>query len=296
MTYEFGIFEWDPAKTELRKSGRLVSLEPQPARVLDLLLARSGDIVSREEMIAHVWGTDTHVDFNRGLAYCVAQVRAALGDSGDNPRFVQTLPKRGFKFIAPVQLRVPPINDNFQGTVKTDAVGPAARGGRFVKPAAAAMVLFILAAAGAWSARALMNPGRPVVAVSVFDNETGISQYDRPINTMADVVVDRLTSIGPDRIGVVGNASVLRMPRSRRDLDTIKTGTGASFAILAQLQKRDAGLLFIIHLIRLDDGTHLWTGRIDRPDGDTLAGLDEAAARAIDTAVRRFITHDSAAR
>src|SRR5687768_9819152 len=103
MTYLFGVFEWNADSGELRKSGRVVSLEPQPSRALGLLLARAGEVVSRDEMIAHVWGSDTHVDFNRGLAYCVAQVRAALGDSGDNSRFVQTLPKRGFRFIAPVQ-------------------------------------------------------------------------------------------------------------------------------------------------------------------------------------------------
>ena len=79
-----------------------MALEPQPAKALALLLARAGDVVSREELRDAVWGADTHVDFDRGIAYCLSQIRAALGDSGDNPRFVQTIPKRGFKFIAPV--------------------------------------------------------------------------------------------------------------------------------------------------------------------------------------------------
>ena len=102
MTYIFGVFEFDSVALELRKSGRVVSLEPQPARALSLLLERAGQTVSREDLSAKVWGSDTHVDFDRGLAYCIGQIRAALGDSGENPRFIQTLPKRGFKFVAPV--------------------------------------------------------------------------------------------------------------------------------------------------------------------------------------------------
>jgi DNA-binding winged helix-turn-helix (wHTH) protein len=105
MTYVFGVFEFDAASHELRKSGRLIALEPQPARALSLLLERAGQTVSREELSAWVWGHDTHVDFNRGLAYCVSQIRSALGDSGESSRFIQTLPKRGFKFIAPATRR-----------------------------------------------------------------------------------------------------------------------------------------------------------------------------------------------
>src|SRR5262245_1880748 len=102
MTYRFGAFVFDAATNLLRKNGREIALEPQPARVLGQLLARSGEVVSKEELRRAVWG-ETHVDVDRGLAYCLSEVRAALGDSGDNPRFVQTLPRRGYRFIAPVQ-------------------------------------------------------------------------------------------------------------------------------------------------------------------------------------------------
>ena len=102
MLHKFGVFEFDSDTGELRKNGRAVALEPQPAKALALLLARAGEVVSREELRDAVWGSETHVDFDRGIAYCLSQIRSALGDSGDNPRFVQTIPKRGFKFIAPV--------------------------------------------------------------------------------------------------------------------------------------------------------------------------------------------------
>ena len=93
MIYRFGVFEFDSETRELRKNGRAAALEPQPAKALALLLSRAGEVVTREELRDAVWGKDTHVDFDRGMAYCLSQIRTALGDSGDNPRFVQTIPK-----------------------------------------------------------------------------------------------------------------------------------------------------------------------------------------------------------
>src|SRR5206468_11349403 len=103
MVYRFGVFIFDDRATLLTRADREIALEPQPARALALLLARAGDVVSREELRTHLWGGATHVDFDRGLAYCIGELRSALGDTADNPRFVQTLPRRGFRFIAPVQ-------------------------------------------------------------------------------------------------------------------------------------------------------------------------------------------------
>ena len=98
----FGLFEFDPRAGELRREGRPVKLSPQPARVLALLLSRPGEVVLREEFREHLWGNDTFVDFERGLNFCILQVRTALGDSSENPRFVQTVPRNGYRFIAPV--------------------------------------------------------------------------------------------------------------------------------------------------------------------------------------------------
>ena len=102
MTYRFGIFTFDDRAAMLTRLDRPVALEPQPARALALLLSRAGDVVTRDELRAHLWGEDTHVDFDRGLAYCIGQLRVALGDSAESPRFIQTHPRRGFSFIAPV--------------------------------------------------------------------------------------------------------------------------------------------------------------------------------------------------
>lgn len=98
----FGAFELDTARGELRLHGDLVKLAPQPLKVLELLVRRGGDLLTRNEIREHVWCHDTFVDFEQGLNFCIRQIREALGDAADKPRFVETLPRRGYRFVMPV--------------------------------------------------------------------------------------------------------------------------------------------------------------------------------------------------
>ena len=99
----FGVFEADLQTGELRKNGSKVSLQGQPFQVCAILLEHSGELVTREELRRKVWPEDTFVDFDHALNTAITKIRAALGDEADNPRFVETLPRRGYRFIAPVQ-------------------------------------------------------------------------------------------------------------------------------------------------------------------------------------------------
>lgn len=271
MIYRFGTFELDSESGELRKNGRAVALEPQPAKALSLFLANAGDIVSREELRDAVWGSDTHVDFERGIAYCLSQIRAALGDSGENPRFVQTIPKRGFKFIAPVAPVAPARTFNNWVTV----------------PLILALAVFAVAAALNMSG-VLQPAEKTVIAVSLFDNETGASEYDRPVAGLTDLVVERLTKIDPDRIAVVGNAAVLRQPRNIRNLKAVAQNVQADYVLLGQLQRGESGLRFITHFIRLRDEAHLKANRLPVAD-ETLNGLEAAVVEEFERAVREHI-------
>jgi DNA-binding winged helix-turn-helix (wHTH) protein/tetratricopeptide (TPR) repeat protein len=104
----FGVFDLNPATGELHRAGLRVRLQPQPLRVLEILATRAGAIVSREELRQAVWGESTFVDFEHGLNFCINQVRRALGDSATAPRFVETVPRRGYRFIGPVE-RIEPV-------------------------------------------------------------------------------------------------------------------------------------------------------------------------------------------
>ncbi len=100
--WRFGLYELDGGSGELRKEGRLIKLQDQPMQVLRLLVERAGEIVTREEIQQAVWPGDTFVDFDHGVNTAVKKVRLALGDAADNPRFIETLPRKGYRFIAPV--------------------------------------------------------------------------------------------------------------------------------------------------------------------------------------------------
>lgn len=284
VTYRFGVFELDGGSGELRKAGRLVGLEPQPARALGLLLARADQLVTRDELKDAVWGTDTHVDFDRGLAYCISQIRTALGDAGDSPRFVQTIPRKGYRFIAPVHAAETPV-------------APPARswlGQRVSLVVLSASLLGGVIAAGvAWRGCGETRD-HVIVAVSIFDNETGLAEYDRLVAGLSDVVVARLTELAPDRVAVIGNAAILRRPRNIRNLKAVAEGVRADYVLLAQLQLEasgqpaESGLRLVTHVIRLSDETHLKANRLSFPGRD-LSNLEHEVASEFERAVRQHV-------
>jgi DNA-binding winged helix-turn-helix (wHTH) protein len=104
----FGAFELDAVNEELRKAGVSLKMHPQPLRVLLLLAEHAGQAVTREEIQHCLWGDNTFVDFERGINFCINQIRTALGDDAENPRYVETLPRRGYRFIATVAMEAGP--------------------------------------------------------------------------------------------------------------------------------------------------------------------------------------------
>ncbi|MBL8135411.1 MAG: winged helix-turn-helix domain-containing protein [Acidobacteria bacterium] len=297
MAWSFGVFQFDEASLELTREGRRVALEPQPARALARLLAAAGDVVSREEMRQAIWGAETHVDYDRGLAYCIGQVRAALGDSAEQPRFVQTLPKRGFRFLAPVtrgrdrdaaagRAGAPALSSPAPAFASPPAASPPAPFGARRWMLAAALLLTAGLAALGWRTAATARPA--VVAVSVFDNETGDAAHDAFVAGLPDLVVTELTNLAPGRVGVVGNAAALRQPRNIRNLKALAAAVDADYVVLGQLQRQDERLRFIVHFIRLSDGVHLSAQRFVRPPGDVAAFEADVLGEAVH-AVRRFV-------
>jgi eukaryotic-like serine/threonine-protein kinase len=99
----FDVFELDSGAGELRRNGDRIKLPPQPFKVLELLARRSGEVLTRTEIREKVWSDDTFVDFEQGLNFCIRQIREAVGDTADAPRFIETLPRRGYRFLIPVE-------------------------------------------------------------------------------------------------------------------------------------------------------------------------------------------------
>ena len=277
----FGQFAFDPDSGALTRHGLPVRLQPQPARVLALLLARAGDVVSRDDLRQQIWGSDTFVDFERGLNFCIAQIRSALGDSADSPRFIETLPKRGYRFIAPVARAAdePPVALPIP-TAATDPPRPLSKRGLAVA------ALLVLAVGTGLAALALRAGPSAVIRIAVvpFDNETGDTEYDRIAGGVADATVARLAT--PERmrsVSVIGNAAVLRRPRAFRDLKVIGQELHADYVVLAQVKSDAQRVRLIAHLIRVSDETHVWSNTFDRDSFglDVQSELAESIANSV---------------
>ena len=283
----FGVFAFDAETGLLTRDGAPVRLQPQPARVLAMLVEHAGAVVTRESLRQRVWADGTFVDFERGLNFCIAQIRAALGDAADSPRFIETLPRRGYRFIAPVRplVTLPPV----AAEPAAAAAVPEASGGR--QPATrwfplAALVVFALItaalAAGAWRAGATGSSIR--VAVVPFDNETGLDAFDLPARGVADATVARLaTADRLRRIRVIGNAAALYQPRAFRDLKRIGEALDADYIVLAQMKRDRSHVRLIAHLIRVRDEVHVWANTDDAPEFTlgAQAEIAESIARAV---------------
>ncbi|OLC78077.1 MAG: hypothetical protein AUH72_16520 [Acidobacteria bacterium 13_1_40CM_4_65_8] len=318
----FGDFEFDERAGELRRNGTTTRLEPQPARVLALLVERAGEVVTRAELQQRVWSGDTFVDFDRGLNYCIAQIREALGDSASEPRFVETLPRRGYRFIAPVHesrdglKTVPHPTTTTTPVASTTSVGDGlppsleasadrrslGRGGQPVPDAAqpqnisplaafsaVALVVVLIAGASMLMIRRDATKTKPDtrvrLAVVPFDNETGVADYDRLAQTLTDATVARLAA-DPYRLAVIGNASVLRVPRSKRDLQAIGRSLDVGHVVLGQVQQIDGHLRITAHLIRTGDQSHLWAQRFEPSPSDT-EHLDREVSEAVAGAIAK---------
>jgi len=142
-TYSFGSFILDPSSGELRRNGTRLKLQDQPFQVLLKLLEKAGNLVTREELHSTLWVADTFVDFDTGLNSAIKRLREALGDSADVPRFIETIPRRGYRFIAPIN-----------GTLPPRRAAAAEKSANVLTPArlaASALALLLAAAAGAFA-------------------------------------------------------------------------------------------------------------------------------------------------
>ena len=230
-------------------------LQAQPAQVLGLLIAGNGEVVTREALRDAVWNDGTFVDFDRGLNFCISQIRTALGDSADSPRFIRTVPKRGYQFIAPLAPAPPPVaHISRRGLIVIGCTAGAA-----------------LLAGGVWIAR---RPAETRIAVTRFDNETGNPALDRFTDSVTDLLVAELTS-SAGHYGVIGNAAILRRPRQQRNLTEIASTLRAQFVILGQIQPNGTGVRVLAHLIRMPQQTHVAVSRTDANLGDPLANAQK---------------------
>src|SRR5262245_6784256 len=188
----FGPFTFDIKNGELRKEGHVVRLKPQPLKLLALLVSHAGDVVGRDEIRAALWGSETFIDFEQGVNHCIRQIRLALGDDADRPRYVQTLPRRGHRFLP-------------------DPFTSAARDRRL---------------------RGSPEPGERLgPAVLPFENLSAEDREDYLGDGLTDELITQLGGAFPDVLGVISRGSIKGYRNSDKPAIDIGRELGADYIV-----------------------------------------------------------------
>jgi TolB-like protein/DNA-binding winged helix-turn-helix (wHTH) protein/Tfp pilus assembly protein PilF len=308
--YRFGPYELRTRTHELSKHGIKLKLRPQPFQVLRALVERPGDVVTREELRQLLWSAETFVDFEQGLNTAIKEVRGLLSDSADEPRYIETLPKLGYRIIVPVESDIPPPSN--QTVVQPEAVsaenvpGPAEVPSRLPRVPAqrrwslsAAMAVVLIAGLGAyvqWSRSRPQPPSeRVMLAVLPFENLTGDPGQDYFSDGLTEEMIAQLGRLDPQRLGVIARTSVMRYKHSQGPLPQIGSELGVQY-ILEGSVRRDADKVRITaQLIQIKDQAHLWTRQYDRQLSNLLALQGEIAREAADEIELTLGQHNRAA-
>ncbi len=285
--YRFAAYELDLGARELRKNGLKIKLQDQPLTVLELLLERGGGLVTREEIRNKLWSADTFVDFDRGLNTTINRLRDALGDEAENPRYVETLPRRGYRFIFPVEVirdepaTPEPVPAPALAPTSAEEPAPATRlsdwrlwswrvGGLLV--VAAALILYF----SGW--RMHRAPaGRIVVAVLPFANLSGDASQDYFSAGQTEELIARLGRLNPAQLGVIGYTSMSAYKRDGKNLTRIGADLGAQYVVEGSVTRSGDRVRVNARLIQASDGLPVLSNTYERAVGDILEVQSDVA-------------------
>jgi TolB-like protein/DNA-binding winged helix-turn-helix (wHTH) protein/Tfp pilus assembly protein PilF len=262
--FRFGVFELDAHAAELRKRGSRVKLQGQPVQILQALLARPGEVVTREELRQLLWADHSFVEFDHSMNTAVKRLREALGDSATAPRFVETLPRRGYRFIAPVE-RIATAPAPFE-TAPGEAppaptapvVVPARRPWRLALPLVAALALAVVAfVLPRWPARSVAateGPGPARLVVLPFENLTGDPTREYVGEGLTEEIVAQLGRLAPGRLAVIARSSTRSFRGKETALPQIAQALSAGYVVEGSV--RSVGDRYRV-AVRLVDARHL---------------------------------------
>jgi TolB-like protein/DNA-binding winged helix-turn-helix (wHTH) protein/Tfp pilus assembly protein PilF len=302
----FGVFEADLRTGDLRKQGAPVRLRGRPFDVLALLLERPGDLVTREELQSRLWPADTFVDFDHGLNTSVNRLREALGDSADNPRFVETVPRKGYRFIAPVTdvdarataEAMTPAPEKPLPAASAAAPTPVSRApGRPRAWLAVATAFAVVMAAGIalfLGSRPPTQSARPPrLAVLPFRNVSGDPGEEYFADGLTDVLIADLAQIGGLR--VISRTSIMPYKATAKRLPEIAKELDADTMVEGSVLRAGSRVRITARVVDAASDRNLWSETYERDMNDILA-LQREVTRAIALGVRVTTTPQEQAR
>jgi TolB-like protein/DNA-binding winged helix-turn-helix (wHTH) protein/Flp pilus assembly protein TadD len=297
----FGVFELDLRSGELRKHGLRVRLQEQPFRLLEMLLERPGEVVTREELQKRLWPADTFVDFDHGLNKAINKIREALGDSAESPRFVETVSRRGYRFLAEVKdTEVPVRNPELGVQPRPPVIPPAVPDQRYSADEVAEIknpslsrawkisVLLLLLVAAVLVIRKLHSWNRPApairsLAVLPFESLSNDASQDYFADGMTDELISDLGQISALR--VISRTSVMSYKHARKPLPEIARELNVDAVVEGTVLRSGNEVRITAQLIEASADKHLWSQSYEGELRNTLT-LQNDVARAIADQIR----------
>jgi len=300
----FGVYEADLRRGELRKFGLRLKLQEQPFQVLALLLESPGEVVTREEFRARIWSSDTFVDFDNGLNKAVAKLRTTLADDPANPRFIETIPRRGYRFLAPVQpLTEETSEQESRADVEPLAVpsgqqepirGANGKGLAWTKTIVAGILAVIVATAAITfitivKSRNQSSPSAPIhsIAVLPFLDVSGSSDQEYFAAGMTDELIKSLGKI--ESLRVVSPTSVSRFQHSEEPLFQIGRELGVDAVIEGRSARTGDKIQLTVRLVGIAENEELWASTYTG-DMRQLLALQEEIAGTVARQIRVELT------
>src|SRR5271154_3477435 len=287
----FDNFELDIRAGELRKTGVKLRLQGQPIQVLAALLNNAGELVTLEQLRAQLWPADIFVDFDHSLHNAIARIREVLGDSAEIPRYIETLPRRGYRYIGPVSDFHPPrsATEIVRYASQPLALVAARKRNRILVLVLAGLFTLVLVASTTWRylhAKAAVPPIQSI-AVLPLDNLSGDPSEEFFADGMTDQLITDLAKVGSLR--VISRTSVMQYKGAKKALPAIARELNVDAIVEGSVIRSGPRVRVTAQLIRAPSDQHLWAETYDRDLGDILK-LQGEVADAIAQQVRAQLT------
>jgi TolB-like protein/DNA-binding winged helix-turn-helix (wHTH) protein/tetratricopeptide (TPR) repeat protein len=287
----FGPFELDVSAGQLRRNGANVHIQDKPLRLLTVLAGRHGKLVSREELHKALWPGQTFGEYEDGLNTAVKKLRETLSDRPEKPQFIETVPRRGYRFIVPVQevFDAPPAGLKTDANLDTNTasaqlgfVVPEQRQPfRWVNVLASALAIVVVASTYvAWRhfrPKPQLVPASAMLAVLPFENLTGDAEEEYVSDGFTEEIITQLGRLNHDQLRVIARTSMMTYKGSHKPVNQIARELGVNYVLEGSIRNTGDGLRVTAQLIRADDQTHLWAREYDRPLGDLVKVQGEVA-------------------
>ena len=266
--FQFEDYDLDRGAFELRRTGDVVPLERIPLELLFLLVERSGKLVTREEIVERIWGKDVFVDVDNGINTAIRKIRKALKDNSENPRVLQTVPGKGYRFAATVGVARPG---------ETQATKPGSQisiepSFRFRRPqywrVTIALALVLIVASFVFRSHSSTprrsTNERVMLGVLPFQNISGDPQQEYFSDGLTEETITDLGQLNPEQLGVIARTSAMAYKSTKKTATEIGHELGVDYLLEGSVRRDSGSVRISAQLIRVEDGSHIWARNYQR--------------------------------